>query len=107
ILTDIRLPDADGLQVLQRLDELQLDIPVIAMTAFSDLDQAVSAFQSGVFDYLSKPFDLDKVLSVVGRASQNSVAAPKHEPQLGKGQMIGESAAMQEVFRTIGRLSRT
>lgn len=107
ILTDIRLPDADGLQVLQSLDDLKLDIPVIAMTAFSDLNQAVAAFQSGVFDYLSKPFDLDQVLSVVGRASADSAAAPVHEPKIQSNQMIGESAAMQEVFRTIGRLSRT
>lgn len=107
ILTDIRLPDADGLQVLQSLDNLKLDIPVIAMTAFSDLDQAVSAFQSGVFDYLSKPFDLDQVLSVVGRASANSGTAPEPEAEFQSNQMIGESPAMQEVFRTIGRLSRT
>ena len=72
IITDIRLPDADGLTVLETLKERDLEIPVIAMTAFSDLDQAVSAFQSGVFDYLSKPFDLDKVLAVVARASASS-----------------------------------
>ena len=58
IITDIRLPDADGLSVLAALEERKIEIPVIAMTAFSDLDQAVTAFQSGVFDYLSKPFDL-------------------------------------------------
>jgi len=74
IITDIRLPDADGLSVLQILQDNDWTVPVIAITAFSDLDQAVSAFQSGVFDYLSKPFDLDKVLSVVARASANSSA---------------------------------
>jgi len=107
IITDIRLPDADGLSVLQTLKEKDITIPVIAITAFSDLDQAVSAFQSGVFDYLSKPFDLDKVLSVVARASADSSAGPVSEEAIGHGQMIGDSAAMQEVFRTIGRLSRT
>ncbi len=107
ILTDIRLPDADGLQVLQSLSDLNLEVPVIAMTAFSDLNQAVSAFQSGVFDYLSKPFDLDQVLSVVARASANSTASPEVTVKSSSNQMIGESAAMQEVFRTIGRLSRT
>ena len=76
IITDIRLPDADGLSVLQALAERDLEVPVIAMTAYSDLDQAVSAFQSGVFDYLSKPFDLDKVLAVVARASTVPTAAP-------------------------------
>ena len=107
ILTDIRLPDADGLQVLQSLAELDLEVPVIAMTAFSDLDQAVSAFQSGVFDYLSKPFDLDQVLSVVARASANSKVSPSLQVKSQSNQMIGESAGMQEVFRTIGRLSKT
>ncbi len=107
IITDIRLPDADGLSVLQALEKRRLEVPVIAMTAFSDLDQAVSAFQSGVFDYLSKPFDLDQMLSVVARAS----AVPTVVPVMGKTvedkQLIGESTAMQEVFRTIGRLSRS
>lgn len=108
IITDIRLPDADGLTVLAYLQEREIDIPVIAMTAFSDLDQAVSAFQSGVYDYLSKPFDLDQVLAVVARASATPSAAPVavHEPAE-SGQLIGDSAAMQEVFRTIGRLSRS
>jgi two-component system nitrogen regulation response regulator GlnG len=107
IITDIRLPDADGLTVLETLKERDLEIPVIAMTAFSDLDQAVSAFQSGVFDYLSKPFDLDKVLAVVARASAIPTLAPAVEEAIKPSQIIGESVAMQEVFRTIGRLSRS
>jgi two-component system nitrogen regulation response regulator GlnG len=107
IITDIRLPDADGLSVLQILEERGIEIPVIAMTAFSDLDQAVSAFQSGVFDYLSKPFDLDKVLAVVARASAVPITAPREEQANLSSHLIGESPAMQEVFRTIGRLSRS
>jgi len=107
IITDIRLPDADGLTVLESLKDRNLEIPVIAMTAFSDLDQAVSAFQSGVFDYLSKPFDLDKVLAVVARASAVPTLAPAIEEVIKPSQIIGESVVMQEVFRTIGRLSRS
>jgi two-component system nitrogen regulation response regulator GlnG len=107
IITDIRLPDADGLSVLTTLEERGIELPVIAMTAFSDLDQAVSAFQSGVFDYLSKPFDLDKVLAVVARASAVPVVAPAEEETSQSNQLIGDSVAMQEVFRTIGRLSRS
>ena len=107
IITDIRLPDADGLSVLATLEERGIELPVIAMTAFSDLDQAVSAFQSGVFDYLSKPFDLDKVLAVVARASAVPVATPAEEETGQPNQLIGDSTAMQEVFRTIGRLSRS
>ena len=107
IITDIRLPDADGLSVLETLHARQIEIPVIAMTAFSDLDQAVAAFQSGVFDYLSKPFDLDKVLAVVARASAVPSMAPVAREAAPGNQMIGDSTAMQEVFRTIGRLSRS
>ena len=107
IITDIRLPDADGLSVLQALEERGLEIPVIAMTAFSDLDQAVAAFQSGVFDYLSKPFDLDQVLAVVARASAVPERGPPAEEAVKPNQLIGDSTAMQEVFRTIGRLSRS
>jgi len=107
IITDIRLPDADGLTVLQSLETRGLEVPVIAMTAFSDLDQAVSAFQSGVFDYLSKPFDLEKVIAVVARASAVSNPVPVLENTLEPRQLIGDSPAMQEVFRTIGRLSRS
>ncbi len=107
IITDIRLPDADGLSVLTTLEERGIELPVIAMTAFSDLNQAVTAFQSGVFDYLSKPFDLDKVLAVVARASAVPVAEPAEEDTAQSNQLIGDSVAMQEVFRTIGRLSRS
>lgn len=107
IITDIRLPDADGLSVLQALEERGIEVPVIAMTAFSDLDQAVSAFQSGVFDYLSKPFDLDQVLAVVARATAVPGKAPVKKDVPDSNRLIGDSPAMQEVFRTIGRLSRS
>ena len=107
IISDIRLPDADGLSILETLKRFAIDIPVIAMTAYSDLDQAVSAFQSGVYDYLSKPFDLDQVLSVVARATAKPTAIETVDEPTDTKQMIGESPAMQEIFRTIGRLSRT
>jgi two-component system nitrogen regulation response regulator GlnG len=107
ILTDIRLPDADGLSVVDTLEKLALECPVIAMTAFSDLDQAVSAYQKGVFEYLPKPFDLAQVISVIERALATGKATPKSNDELPGGQLLGESQAMQEVFRTIGRLSRS
>ena len=105
IITDIRLPDADGLSILAALEKRNIEVPVIAMTAFSDLDQAVTAFKSGVFDYLSKPFDLDKVLAVVARASAVPAVVPVASVPDAANQLIGDSTAMQEVFRTIGRLS--
>ncbi len=107
ILTDIRLPDADGLTVLDSLREEQRDIPVIAMTGFSDLDAAVNAFQQGVFDYLPKPFDLDQVLTVVASAVADRPAPAPAERVPDKHQVIGDSPAMQEIYRTIGRLSRS
>jgi len=107
IITDIRLPDADGLNVLQVLRDLDIEVPVIAMTAFSDLDQAVSAFQSGVFDYLPKPFDLDQVMAVVARAAAVTVKKPVEDVAVDSSRLIGESPVMQEVFRSIGRLSRS
>jgi two-component system nitrogen regulation response regulator GlnG len=107
ILTDIRLPDADGLSVMDTLERQAISVPVIAMTAFSDLDQAVSAFQKGVFDYLSKPFDLDQVISVVQRAVAPEEKEQEEAEEQGGSQLLGESPAMQEVFRTIGRLSRS
>jgi two-component system nitrogen regulation response regulator GlnG len=107
ILTDIRLPDADGLSLIDSLERQSVDIPLIAMTAYSDLNQAVSAFQKGVFEYLSKPFDLDEVISVVKRAAAPGVKEEKEEQETASGQLLGESPAMQEVFRTIGRLSRS
>jgi len=107
ILTDIRLPDDDGLTVVDTLERLSIDCPVIAMTAYSDLDQAVSAFQKGVFEYLPKPFDLEQVISVLERALATGKVSPKENDETSGGQLLGESQAMQEVFRTIGRLSRS
>jgi two-component system nitrogen regulation response regulator GlnG len=107
IITDIRLPDADGLSVVDTLVRQSIEIPVIAMTAYSDLDQAVSAFQKGVFEYLPKPFDLDQVISVVDRAVANKDPKPQRQAESGGSRLLGESPAMQEVFRTIGRLSRS
>lgn len=107
IITDIRLPDADGLSVLELLVRHSIEIPVIAMTAYSDLDQAVTAFQKGVFEYLPKPFDLDQVISVVERAVARKEVVPQAPRDESGSRLLGESPAMQEVFRTIGRLSRS
>ncbi len=107
LVTDIHLPDADGLSVLDALKQAGMTVPVIAITGFSDLDQAVSAFKQGVFDYIPKPFDLDQVLSVVSRAVAGTAPPPETGAMDPGRQLIGESPAMQEVFRTIGRLSRS
>jgi len=109
LITDIRMPGMDGLELTQRLETLGVSIPVIVITAHSDLDSAVAAYQSGAFEYLPKPFDVDEAVSLVRRAAQ--VAEKRdHGPEGATGAMsgmIGQAPAMQEVFRTIGRLSRS
>lgn len=113
LLSDIRMPGMDGLTLLGQLQQQAPQLPVIIMTAHSDLDAAVSAYQHGAFDYLPKPFDLDEAVALVERALQHSLEqrqqrAPANEPVRGaQSEIIGEAPAMQEVFRAIGRLSRT
>lgn len=118
LLTDIRMPGDDGLQVLSTLRQDYPAIRVIVMTAHSDLDSAVSAFQGGAFEYLAKPFDLSEAVAMVNRALQQDHDGAAAIAQLaGDAQgtsskasmagMIGYAPAMQDVFRAIGRLSHT
>lgn len=107
MVVDIRMPGMDGLSLLKKVHERSPDLPVIIMTAHSDLDSAVSAYQGGAFEYLPKPFDVDDAVALVLRASETHrehVAASKPGPT---PEIIGEAPAMQEVFRAIGRLSRS
>ncbi len=110
IISDIRMPGASGLDLLARIRELHPRLPVIIMTAHSDLDSAVASYQGGAFEYLPKPFDVDEAVSLVKRANlhaqeQQSLAAPVEQPRT--PEIIGEAPAMQEVFRAIGRLSHS
>ncbi|MBL4831596.1 MAG: nitrogen regulation protein NR(I) [Aliivibrio sp.] len=112
IVSDIRMPGMDGLALLKNLQENYPDIPVIIMTAHSDLDAAVNAYQKGAFEYLPKPFDIDEALTLVDRAIIHSQEQKQHhtsEDELNSDtpEIIGEAPAMQEVFRAIGRLSRS
>ncbi len=108
LISDIRMPDMSGLELMQRLDRQEPGIPVIVITAHSDLDSAVAAYQSGAFEYLPKPFDVDEAVELVNRAARQANgqgeagASPRVFPKL-----IGRAPAMQEVFRAIGRLSRS
>ncbi|RLV60757.1 nitrogen regulation protein NR(I) [Parashewanella curva] len=110
ILSDIRMPGTDGLALLEKLSLHYPNLPVIIMTAHSDLDSAVNAYQAGAFEYLPKPFDVDEMLALVERALAKHVgkSSPKaSEPLINTPELIGEAPAMQEVFRAIGRLSRS
>ncbi len=110
IVSDIRMPGTDGLTLLERLQLHYPEIPVIIMTAHSDLDSAVSAYQAGAFEYLPKPFDIDEAIALVERALSHvkeQVQSQPVEPQVKTPEIIGEAPAMQEVFRAIGRLSRS
>ncbi|GAB1261783.1 nitrogen regulation protein NR(I) [Aurantivibrio plasticivorans] len=110
VICDIRMPGIDGLEMLKNLQRDNPDVPVIIMTAHSDLDSAVAAYQGGAFEYLPKPFDVDEALAVTQRAlahakENRGLSVP--EPQEIGGEIIGEAPAMQEVFRAIGRLSQS
>ncbi|PCJ36328.1 MAG: nitrogen regulation protein NR(I) [Moraxellaceae bacterium] len=110
IISDIRMPGTDGLGLLAHVQEHFPELPVIIMTAHSDLDSAVSSYQGGAFEYLPKPFDIDEAVSLVKRAithrKEQQAGSPEIE-QLKSAEIIGEAPAMQEVFRAIGRLSQS
>lgn len=108
VMTDIRMPGDDGLVVLEKLQESHPDMPVVVMTAHSDLDTTVKAFQGGAFEYLPKPFDIDEALTTVDRALRHAAENKQGSQQARTAkvpEIIGEAPAMQDVFRAIGRLS--
>ena len=110
IISDIRMPGASGLDLLARIREQHPRLPVIIMTAHSDLDSAVASYQGGAFEYLPKPFDVDEAVALVKRANQHAQEQQNQEapPTLTRTpEIIGEAPAMQEVFRAIGRLSHS
>jgi two-component system nitrogen regulation response regulator GlnG len=108
LVSDIRMPGDSGLDLLQRVKARFPGLPVIIITAFSDLDSAVAAFQGGAFEYLAKPFDIDKAVELIRRALDESLretsveSGPAETPEI-----LGQAPAMQEVFRAIGRLSQS
>lgn len=113
LLTDIRMPGTDGLQLLHIMQQDYPDLPVIIMTAHSDLDSAVSAYQGGAFEYLPKPFDVNEAVDLVKRALRVQTEQQDKPSDDGTGglfnggNILGKSPAMQEVFRAIGRLSKS
>jgi two-component system, NtrC family, nitrogen regulation response regulator GlnG len=108
VVSDIRMPGGSGLDLLEKLKERHPNLPVIIMTAYSDLESAVAAFQGGAFEYLPKPFDVDHAIDLIRRAvdeslRQDEVAeAPVESPEI-----LGQAPSMQEVFRAIGRLTQS
>jgi two-component system nitrogen regulation response regulator GlnG len=108
LVSDIRMPGESGLDLLQMVKADHPGLPVIIITAFSDLDSAVAAFQGGAFEYLAKPFDIDKAVELIRRALEESLretsveSGPTDTPEI-----LGQAPAMQEVFRAIGRLSQS
>ena len=110
VISDIRMPGSSGLDFLQKIREKNSNVPVIIMTAYSDLESAVSAFQGGAFEYLPKPFDVDQAVALIRRALEQSLHA---DAPVGKQSdsvepdILGQAPAMQEVFRAIGRLAHS
>jgi two-component system nitrogen regulation response regulator GlnG len=108
LVSDIRMPGGSGLDLLEKVKEKYPALPVIIMTAYSDLDSAVSAFQGGAFEYLPKPFDLPKAVELIRRAVEESQREEVSEAQMAQTpEMLGQAPAMQDVFRAIGRLSQS
>jgi two-component system nitrogen regulation response regulator GlnG len=108
LVTDIRMPGKSGLKLLQELQSSHPTLPVIVMTAHSDLDSAVAVYQGGAFEYLPKPFDIDDAVTLVRRAAQQAEPVKGAEPPAATiPELLGHAPAMQEVFRAIGRLSRS
>ena len=109
LVSDIRMPGMDGIQLLKEIKQSIPDLPVIIMTAYSDLDSAVSVYEGGAFEYLPKPFDVDDAVELVQRAIEHSQQKEQtdKEPVSLAMEIIGEAPAMQEVFRLIGRLARS
>ena len=108
VISDIRMPGSSGLELLQVLRERYPNLPVIIMTAYSDLESAVSSFQGGAFEYLPKPFDINHAVELIRRALEQSLrknASP--ETILAAPDILGQAPAMQEVFRAIGRLAQS
>jgi len=110
IISDIRMPGMDGFELIKEIQKLYPDLPVIIMTAHSDMDSAMSAYESGAFEYLPKPFDINEAIELARRACASNQLPEKIEEDkspITQQEIIGKSVAMQELFRTIGRLSKT
>ena len=109
VVSDVRMPGMDGFVLLEKIRQGYPELPVIIMTAHSDLDSAVSAYHSGAFEYLPKPFDIEEAVDQVQRACKlrrETRASAEHET-VAATEIIGAAPAMQEVFRAIGRLARS
>ncbi len=108
LVSDIRMPGESGLELLQAVKARHPGLPVIVITAFSDLDSAVAAFQGGAFEYLAKPFDIDKAVELIRRALEESLRESDGEQAAAETpEILGQAPAMQDVFRAIGRLSQS
>jgi two-component system nitrogen regulation response regulator GlnG len=108
LVSDIRMPGESGLELLQAVKVRHPGLPVIVITAFSDLDSAVAAFQGGAFEYLAKPFDVDKAVELIRRALEESLRESDGEQVSAETpEILGQAPAMQDVFRAIGRLSQS
>ena len=110
LITDVRMPGMDGLALLERLSRICPDLPVIVVTAHSDLESAVAAYQGGAFEYLPKPFEIDEAIELVRKAAKQQGFALQRDSSGDAARipsLIGQAPAMQEVFRSIGRLARS
>ena len=107
IVSDIKMPGTSGLDLLDQVKQSRPDIPIIVMTAHSDLKSTVDSYEKGAWEYLPKPFDMEEVLQIVKRAMESTDSNEKKDQVESKAEIIGEAPAMQKVFRAIGKLSNS
>jgi two-component system nitrogen regulation response regulator GlnG len=109
VVSDVRMPGMSGFELLEKINQVRPGLPVIILTAFGDLDSAVDAYKYGAYEYLTKPFDIDELLSLVSRGLDSGVTDPGEDTVTGSPNkmLLGESPAIQEVFRIIGRIARS
>ena len=107
IISDIRMPGTSGLDLLDQVKNIRPEIPIIIMTAHSDLESAVESYEHGAWEYLPKPFDIDEAIQIVERAIKRDDKKIEQLEEETKAEIIGEASSMQEVFRAIGKLSNS
>jgi two-component system nitrogen regulation response regulator GlnG len=111
IVSDIKMPGESGLSFLSKVNDKFPEIPIIIMTAYSDLDTAVASFQKGAFEYIAKPFDINHVINIINKALEKNINPDSHEAEQfdpkNYPDIIGKAPLMQEIFRVIGKLGET
>ena len=107
IITDIKMPGMSGLEFLDKVSEKYPDLPTIIITAHANMDNALSAYKGGAFEYLTKPFDINEIRKLVIKATKTKKTNLQEGLEESKSKIVGKAGSMQEVFKAIGKISKT